>query len=63
MNKEEAIVRIRNHIEIHKLNEPNAHYINTALEMAINALDNSGCGCSLCLAHNNMQCPILKENK
>ena len=31
-----------------------------ALELAVKAVENMGCGCDLCLVHNNMQCPKLK---
>ena len=30
-----------------------------ALDFAVNAIDQFGCGCGLCLSHNNMQCPKL----
>ena len=39
MTNEEAIKRIRDHMEAHKLNEPHAVLINEALEMAIEALE------------------------
>lgn len=54
MEKEEAIRRIRDHMKIHRLYEPQAVYINEAFELAIKALENMGCGCGICLAHNNM---------
>ena len=38
MTKEEAISRIREHMAIHKLNEPRAVKITEALNMAIEAL-------------------------
>ena len=39
MTNKEAIRRIREHMIIHKLNEPRAIYINEALEMAVKALE------------------------
>lgn len=39
MKKREAIERIKNHMEIHKLKEPRAIYITTALYAGINALE------------------------
>lgn len=38
MTENEAIERIKDHMEIHKLNEPRAIYITVALSMAISAL-------------------------
>jgi len=32
-----------------------------ALTDAVKALENKGCGCSMCLAHNNMKCPRVIE--
>lgn len=43
MNREEAIARIKDHIEIHKLYEKNAVKITEALEMAIKALEQEPC--------------------
>jgi hypothetical protein len=35
-----------------------------AINAAIVALENQGCGCDICLAHNNWVCPKLqKEGK
>ena len=39
MTKEEAIARIRDHMVVHKMNEPRAIYISEALDMAIKALE------------------------
>ena len=39
MNNQEAIERIKDHIDIHKINEKNAVYISEALDMAISALE------------------------
>ena len=39
MTNKEAIRRIREHMIIHKLNEPQAIYISEALDRAIKALD------------------------
>lgn len=33
--------------------------LKAAVYMAIKALENEGCGCGLCLAHNNMKCPKM----
>ena len=38
MTKNEAILRIKDHMEIHRLKEPRAIYITAALSMAITAL-------------------------
>ena len=38
MTENEAIERIKDHMEIHKLNEPRAIYITVALSMAISAI-------------------------
>ena len=38
MTENEAIERIKDHMKIHKLNEPRAIYITVALSMAITAL-------------------------
>lgn len=38
MTNREAIERIKDHIDIHKINEKNAVYISDALDMAISAL-------------------------
>lgn len=34
-----------------------------AIDTAIKSLENAGCGCSLCLAHNNMKCPKVDTQK
>lgn len=39
MTNKEAIARIRDHIIIHKMNEPRAIYISEALRKAIQALE------------------------
>ena len=39
MTNKEAIVRIKEHMLIHKMNEPRAIYISEALDMAIKALE------------------------
>lgn len=39
MTREEAIVRIKDHIEVHGYHEPNAVKILEALDMAIKALE------------------------
>ena len=39
MTNQEAIERIKDHIDIHKINEKNAVYISEALDMAISALE------------------------
>ena len=39
MSNSEAILRIKDHIEVHKLKEPQAVYISEALELAIKALE------------------------
>lgn len=39
MTSKEAISRIKHHMEIHKLSEPNAIYITEALNMAMQALE------------------------
>lgn len=39
MTPREAILRIKSHMEIHKLSEPNAIYITEALNMAMQALE------------------------
>lgn len=39
MTREEAIERIRDHMIVHKMNEPRAIYITEALKMAIEALN------------------------
>ena len=39
MTKEEAIARIKDHMIVHKMNEPRAIYISEALNMAISALE------------------------
>ena len=41
MTREEAIARIKDHKVVHKMNEPRAIYISEALEMAIEALEQS----------------------
>lgn len=38
MSNSDAVRRIKDHMEVHKLNEPHAFYINQAFEMAMNAL-------------------------
>lgn len=38
MTENEAIERIKEHMEIHKLNEPRAFYITEAFDIAITAL-------------------------
>lgn len=39
MTREEAITRIKNHIEIHRYHAPNAVKIFEALDMAIKSLE------------------------
>lgn len=60
MEKEEAIERIEDYMRVHELSKPHTHSLNEAFKMAITALENMGCGCGLCLAHNNMKCPKMK---
>jgi hypothetical protein len=48
MTKEEAIARIKDHIEIHKFSEPNAIKIAEALYMAIKALEHPVIRCEEC---------------
>lgn len=43
MTREEAIARIKEHMNIHKMNEPRAIYISEALDMAIEALEQEPC--------------------
>ena len=43
MTREEAISRIKNHMIIHKMNEPRAILIDEALAMAIKALEQEPC--------------------
>ena len=43
MTNKEAIARIREHMLIHKMNEPRAIYISEALDMAIKALEHEHC--------------------
>ena len=43
MTREEAIARIKEHMLIHKMNEPRAIYISEALDMAIKALEQQPC--------------------
>jgi hypothetical protein len=55
MNKEDAI-------EVLKENYPKGKYsteLSEAYDIAIRALEYFGCGCSICLTHNNMKCPKL----
>ena len=35
--------------------------IKIANDMAIKALENAGCGCAICLAHNGMKCPLIEQ--
>lgn len=44
MTREEAIARIKEHMFIHKMNEPRAIHISEALGMAIKALEKEHCG-------------------
>lgn len=39
MTREEAIARIKDHMVIHKMDEPRAIFISEALDMAIEALE------------------------
>ena len=43
MTREEAISRIKNHMIIHKMNEPRAILIDEALAMAIKELEQEPC--------------------
>lgn len=43
MTREEAIARIREHMVIHKMDEPRAIHISEALDMAIKALEQQPC--------------------
>lgn len=43
MTREEAIARIKEHMFIHKMNEPRAIHISEALDMAIKALEQQPC--------------------
>lgn len=43
MTREEAIARIKDHMIVHKMNEPRAIYISEALNMAIKALEQEPC--------------------
>ena len=46
MTREEAVARIKDHIEIHRYHERNAVKIFEALDMAIKALEQQSCdGC------------------
>lgn len=62
MNREEAIKEIKKEYYDNAITDGLIR-TNQAFDMAIKALENQGCGCGLCLAHNNMICPILKEEK
>jgi len=33
----------------------------SVLDIAIRALENMGCGCGICLAHNNFKCPKMEK--
>lgn len=35
--------------------------VKAANDLAIKALEMTGCGCGICLAHNGMKCPKAKE--
>ena len=37
--------------------------VKPALELAIKAIEIMGCGCDLCLIHNDMKCPKLTKGK
>ena len=54
----DAINTIQHLISAGKFTDYNGS-IHRALDVAINAMENVGCGCSLCLSHNNMQCPKM----
>jgi len=55
LNEKEAVDILKNHYL------PENHTIlREAVDMAIRALENAGCGCSICLTHNNMKCPKMK---
>jgi len=55
--KQEAITAIEAHIlELSKDTVKNIGLM-AHLQFAIAAITVSGCGCGLCLAHNNMKCP------
>ena len=56
ITKEEAITRIEKHIL--SLNDND---VLEALRLAIKALENMGCGCVMCLIHNNMVCPKMSD--
>ena len=59
MSKEEAIEVIK--IMKNKYEPEKYTILLDALDMAIKALENMGCGCGICLSHNNMKCPKMKE--
>ena len=54
-----SVMESKQAIELLKEIKLNLIYSETtdAIDKAINALKNEGCGCNLCLAHNNMKCP------
>jgi 20S proteasome alpha/beta subunit len=56
MNKKEAIEILKNNYS----NKDFATDLDIAIELAIKALENMGCGCDICLAHNNMKCPKMR---
>ena len=42
-------------VVLHKLFSPEQ------TKTIVNALENQGCGCGICLAHNGMRCPKLNK--
>ena len=65
MTNKEAIRRIREHMVIHKLNEPQAIRISEALEMAIEALERpqGEWGYTTHYARRYRVCPICTAEK
>jgi len=54
MEKEQAADIIQEYINTSKIDDIE---ILGALQMSVVALRIMGCGCDLCLSHNNMRCP------
>ena len=65
MDKNEAIAILEEYKRLSDIyinaNSPILFEHKEAIQMAIDAIKNMGCGCGLCLAHNNMICPKMNN--
>ena len=62
MDNKTAIWHIKEYMLANRLADSKYPMITEALNRSIKALENEGCGCSICLIHNDMKCPRMESS-